>query len=96
MRFSVFELERMFGRKNLNLEDQITANILSFIHTIHLNGHNFIDSTFESEYFGNLPMTFRKESGQVVGLITATIHGEVRKYVFTEHGFEVLDDLLRL
>ncbi|MPM55932.1 hypothetical protein SDC9_102730 [bioreactor metagenome] len=96
MRFSEFEMKKMFGKKNLCLEDHITANILGFIHTIHLNGQNFINSTFESEYFGNLPMTFRKESGQVVGLITATIHGETRRFIFTEHGFECLDDLLRL
>jgi hypothetical protein len=41
-------------------------------------------------------MTFRKNSGQVMGLITATIDGEVRKYVFNDKGYEPLEDLLDL
>lgn len=41
-------------------------------------------------------MTFRKNIGQIMGLITATINGEVRKYVFNEKGYEQLEDLLKL
>jgi hypothetical protein len=29
-----------------------------------------------------------------MGLITATIDGEVRKYVFNDKGYEKLDDIL--
>lgn len=41
-------------------------------------------------------MTFKKNPGQVMGLITATINGEVRKYVFNDKGYESLDDLIKL
>ena len=41
-------------------------------------------------------MTFQKNAGQVMGLITATVNGEVRKYVFNEQGYEELEDLLEL
>jgi len=57
---------------------------------------DFIESSFDSEFFGALPMTFQKKTGQVMGLITATINGEVRKYVFNDKGYEKLDDILEL
>lgn len=41
-------------------------------------------------------MTFRKNEGQVMGLITATVNGEVRKYIFNYQGYELLDDLMGL
>jgi hypothetical protein len=41
-------------------------------------------------------MTFIKNAGQVMGLITATINGEVRKYIFNDKGYEPLEDLLKL
>lgn len=47
-------------------------------------------------FFGELPMTFKKYPGQVMGLITATINGEVQKYVFNEKGYEPLEDLIKL
>ncbi len=96
MRYSEIELMKMFKVENLSLEDQITANILNFIRLIYLNKQNFTESSFDSEYYGELPMTFRKERGQVMGLIKATIHGEIRKYVFTDEGFESMEDLLKL
>jgi len=81
---------------NMSLEEQITLNILSFISTIHLNQLDFIDSFFGSEYYGELPMTFRKSPGQVMGIITATVNGKVRKYIFSDQGYEPLNDLLDL
>jgi hypothetical protein len=41
-------------------------------------------------------MTFKKEPGQVMGLITATINGEVQKYVFNDKGYEPLEDQIKL
>lgn len=41
-------------------------------------------------------MTFRKKSGQAMGLITVTVDGEARKYVFNDKGYELLEDLLEL
>lgn len=81
---------------DLNLEDQIKFNILNFIRMIHLNELDFIGSSFGSEFFGELPMTFQRNEGQVMGLITATIDGEVRKYVFNDKGYESLEGLLKL
>ena len=86
----------MLKTGDLNLEDQIKFNILNFIRTIHLNDLDFIESSFGSEFFGELPMTFKKNTGQVMGLITATINGEVQKYVFNDKGYEPLEDLLKL
>jgi hypothetical protein len=96
MKYSEIEVKRMLKARDLNLEEQIVFNILNFIRTIHLNRQNFIESSFGSEFYGELPMTFRKNSGQVMGLITATIDGEVRKYVFNDKGYEPLEDLLDL
>jgi hypothetical protein len=96
LKYSENELDKMLEAGNLSLEDEINFNILNFIRTIHLNNQNFIESSFGSEFFGELPMTFQKKSGQVMGLITATINGEVRKFVFNDKGYEKLDDLLEL
>lgn len=41
-------------------------------------------------------MTFQKNAGQVMGLITATVNGEVRKYIFNDQGYEKLGDLMQL
>jgi len=96
LKYSELAVKKMLKAGDLSLEDQIKFNILNFIRTIHLNELDFIESSFGSEFFGELPMTFQKNSGQVMGLITATINGEVRKYVFNDKGYEPLEDLLDL
>lgn len=72
------------------------ANILNFIRTIHLNEQNFIESSFGSKFFGETPMTIQKHAGQVVGLITATVDGKLRKYIFNDQGYDELEDVLTL
>lgn len=96
MKYSEVEVKRLLKSKNLSLEDQVKVNILNFIRTIHLNEQDFIESSYGSKFFGELPMTFQKKSGQVIGIITATVNGEVRKYVFNDKGYEELGDLLKL
>lgn len=96
MKYSELSVREMLEAEDLSLEEQIKFNILNFIKTIHLNEVNYIETSFETEFFGELPMTFKKKPGQVMGLITATINGEVRKYVFNDKGYESLDDLLDL
>ena len=96
MKYSEIELKRMLKAGDLSLEDQIKFNILNFIRTIYLNEQDFIKSSYGTEFYGELPMTFRKNPGQVMGLITATINGEVRKYVFNDKGYESLEDLMDL
>ncbi|GAE95288.1 hypothetical protein JCM21714_4508 [Gracilibacillus boraciitolerans JCM 21714] len=82
MKYSELELKKLSKLKHLEREKQIINNILNFIRMIHLNGDDFIASSYDSEFFGELPMTFRKKSGQLMGLITANVDGEVKKYVF--------------
>lgn len=96
LKYSEIEVKKMLKAGDTSLEDQIKFNILNFIRTIHLNELDFIESSFGSEFFGELPMTFIKNAGQVMGLITATINGEVRKYIFNDKGYEPLEDLLKL
>jgi len=96
LKYSELAVKKMLKAGDLSLEEQIKFNILNFIRTIHLNELDFIESSFGSEFFGELPMTFRKNPGQVMGLITATINGEVRKYIFNEKGYEPFEDLLSL
>ena len=90
------ELSRIIKKGNLSIEDQIKFNILNFIQTIHLNKQDFIHASIKSNFYGKLPMAFRKKAGQVVGLITVKIDGEERVYIFDDRGYELLDDLLDL
>ena len=78
MKYSEKEIKKLLKTKDLRLEDQVKVNILNFIRTIHLNEEDFIESPYGSKFFGVLPMTFEKKPGQVMGLITATVNGEVR------------------
>jgi hypothetical protein len=96
MKYSEIEVKKMLKAETLSLEEQIKFNILNFIWTIHLNGIDFIETPLESEFFGELPMTFKKNPGQIMGLITATINSEVRKYVSNDKGYEPLEDLISL
>lgn len=96
MKYSEVEVKRLLKSKDLSLDDQIKVNILNFIRTIHLNEQDFIELSYGTKFFGELLMTFQKNPGQVMGIITATVNGEVRKYVFNDQGYEELGDLLKL
>ncbi len=96
MKYSEKQVKKLLKTNNLSIEDQVKGNILNFIRTIHLNEQDFIESSYGSKFFGELPMTFQKNPGQVMGIITATVNGEVRKYVFNDQGYEELGDLLKL
>lgn len=94
MKFSVAEINRLRKKSYENIEDQIKINILNFIYTIHLNEQDFIEESYDSKFFGDLEIAFKKKSGQVMGLVTATFDGEVKRYVFNDQGYELLDDLI--
>jgi hypothetical protein len=96
MEYSEIEVNRLLDTDNLSTEDLIKVNILNFIRIIHINKQNFIESSYRTEFFGELPMTFQKNAGQVIGLITATVNAEVRSFVFNDKGYEPLKDLLKL
>ncbi|SFC09997.1 hypothetical protein SAMN04488102_10339 [Alkalibacterium subtropicum] len=96
MIYTEMEIYKLMKAKDLTVEEEIKYDIFNFIRMIKLNKKKFITASFDSEYFGKLPMTFRKKEGQVMGLVTATVNGEVRKYLFNDEGYEPLDDLLEL
>ncbi len=96
MIYSELELARMIKSGDLSIETQVKANILGFIHCIYLNKQDFVKESFDSEFFGDLPMTFRKKAGQVMGVITAKVNGKERTYIFNQYGYELLEDLLLL
>ncbi len=96
MKYSELELKRMIKAGDLSVEDQIKFNILNFTRTIHRNKQDFIQESYGTEFYGELPMTFKKKAGQVMGLITVKIEGEERTYIFNDRGYELLDDLLQL
>lgn len=94
MKYSELELQRMIKAGDLSIEDQIKFNILNFIRTIHLNRQDFIQESYDTEFYGELPMTFTKKAGQIMGLISVKSDGDERTYVFNDQGYELLDDLL--
>ncbi len=96
IKYLELELKRMSKVGELSIEDQINFNILNFIRTIHLNKQDFIQESFGTEFYGELPMTFRKKAGQVMGLITVKTGDDERTYVFNDRGYELLEDLLQL
>ena len=60
------------------------------------NKQDFVQESYGTEFYGELPMTFRKKAGQVMGLITVKAEGDEQVYIFNDRGYELLDDLLQL
>lgn len=98
MKYSTSAINKLWKIEDKTLEDTIKLDILNFIRTIYSNKHEFIDESYDTEFFGDIGMTFKKKSGQVMGVITVNIQSEDRKltYIFNEQGYELLDDLLTL
>ncbi len=96
MQYSELELKNMLKDGSLSIEEQVKFNILNFIRTIHLNEQDFIQESYYTEFYGELPMKFSKRAGQVMGLVTVKVGDEEREYVFNDCGYELLDDLLQL
>lgn len=93
MKFSLKIFEDLQSRKDLSIDEEISLSILNFIRVIHLNQQDFVSLEIDSKYYGQLPMTFKKKPGQVIGGITAAVDGEIRRFVFTDQGYEPLEDL---
>lgn len=98
MKYSTSEINKLWEIEDKTLDETIRLDILNFIRTIHSNKHDFIDESYDSEFFGDIGMSFKKKSGQVMGLISVNIKSEDSKliYIFNEKGYELLDDLLEL
>ena len=93
MKYSELELKRMIKAKYFSIEDKIRFNILNIIPTIHLINRTVFKNPLVRIY-GELPMTFRKKVGHVMGFITAKPGDDERPYVFNDRGYELLDVLL--
>ena len=98
MKYSTTEINKLRKIKDKTIEETIKLDILSFIRTIHSNKRDFIEEFYDAEFFGDVGMTFKKNSGQVMGLITVNIKSQDRKliYIFNDKGYELLDDLMEL
>ena len=99
MRFSELEFKRLIdsGYPEVCIENEIEFNIINFIRCIHLNKQDFYSESYGTEYFGDLEMTFKKDSGSLIGYCKANIkkEGRVLEYLFTENGFELLQDVVK-
>ena len=93
------ELKKLMKKDidSLSIEEQISINILNFIRCIHLNKQDFYSTRFDTKYFGDLPMTFKKKSNCLIGHCSVTIKDENRviDYLFTENGFELMQDVVK-
>jgi hypothetical protein len=94
MQYSRMEIQRLMnkGSKNMTIEDEIHINLLNYIDCIHLNKQKFNYESFDSKYFGDLEMTFKKDPSCLIGHCR-TIDKKmniVYDYLFTENGFEKL------
>ena len=99
MLFDELELNRMEKRgfKNIDVHDEIKFNILNFLHCIHLNKQDFFRNSFNSQLFGDLEMTFKKKPNSLIGHCKVFIKAENKEiiYLYTENGYELLDDVLK-
>lgn len=98
MLFDELELNRMVkrGLKDIDMHDEIKFNILNFIHCIHLNKQDFYRNSFNSQFFGDVEMTFKKKHNSLIGNCRIFIKAENKEinYLYTENGYELLDDVL--
>ena len=98
MQFSEVEMKRIIDRgfKNVSLDEEIAFNILNFIYCIYLNKQDFYRESFDSQYFGDLEMTFKKSGDCLIGHCRVVVKKENRviDYLFTENGFELLQEVM--
>jgi len=99
MRYTEDAMNRMVKRSKrgpISLEDEIHFNLLNFIRVIHLNQQDFYSAAYNTQYYGDLEMEFMKEPNCLVGYCRATdnSNGLIYEYLFTENGFEPLENVL--
>ena len=99
MLFNEIELKKLMKKDigSLSVEEEISINILNFIRCIHLNNQDFYTAIFDTKYFGDLPMTFKKETNCLIGHCQVVVKDENRviDYLFTENGYELLSDVVK-
>lgn len=98
MKFNEIELKKLTkkGIDALSVDEKISINILSFIRTIHLNKQDFYSAVFDTQYFGDIEMSFRKDPNCLIGHCRVVDKSEntTIDYLFTENGFELLSDVV--
>lgn len=99
MRYNELELSKRIknGTENISIEEEISLNILNFLRSIYLNNQDFYRESYNTQYFGELEMTFSKSSNSLVGHCKAFVKSKNRvyDYLFTENGYELLDDVVK-
>lgn len=99
MRYSELELKRIIDKDSNNMTDTdaINFNILNFIHCVHLNKQDFYKASFDSQYFGDIEMTFKKNPFSLIGhcRVNDKKNEVVQDYLFMENGFELLDNIIK-
>lgn len=98
MRYDELWLNKIIakGHENFTVDDKITFNILNFIRSIHLNKQDFYSESFNSRFFGDIEMTFKKSENSLIGhcKVHLTKENRIIDYIFTQSGFEELEDVL--
>jgi len=99
MRYNEFALKKLMKKEfdDLSLDERIAVDILNFIHIVYLNKQDFYSARFDTQYFGDVGMTFTKQANCLIGFCRVSLKAEdkVIDYLFTEHGFELLNEIVR-
>ena len=97
MKYNELQLKKMMKRgfDCLTVDDVISIDILNFIRTIHLNKQDFYSARFDTQYFGDREMTFKKEANCLIGHCRVSFKDEdkVIDYLFTENGYELMSEI---
>jgi len=67
MKYNYLQLKKMMKKDNLTVDEVIFIDILNFIRTIHLNKQDFYSARFDTQYFGDREMTFKKKANCLIG-----------------------------
>lgn len=99
MLYNEIELKKLMKR-DINLlsrEEIIKIDILNFIRCIHLNEDDFYANRYDSKYFGDVEMIFRKEANSLIGHCRVVVKNEnrVMDFLFTANGYELLSEIVK-
>ncbi|MDD3051404.1 MAG: hypothetical protein PHR06_09680 [Candidatus Cloacimonetes bacterium] len=99
MKYNELEIKKMMkkGSDNLSVDELISIDILNFIRTVYLNKQEFYSARFDTQYFGDREMMFKKEANCLIGHCRVSFkdEGKVIDYLFTENGYELLSEIYK-
>jgi hypothetical protein len=100
MKYNELELKKMMkkGFDNMSVDETISIDILNFIRTVYLNKQDFYSARFDTQYFGDREMTFKKKANCLIGHCQVSFkdEGKVIDYLFTENGYELLSEIYKI